>query len=100
MFEQISIKNKLALIALFFAKISSLAGIALGFISEFRILGGCLLGLSGILLVLSVVLCLFQMKSENKQDEQNKDCLKQMMQDGTLLIKLRELGFCVKKYNK
>ena len=92
MFEQMPNKNKHALISLFLAKIFNLIGICFGFVSEFRTLGGCLLGLSGALLILSIALCLFQMKSENKRDEQNKDYLKQMMQDGTLLANLRELG--------
>lgn len=66
---------------------------AIGFcIVGFQKLTIALMALDGLLLALTVFICLSEMKRQNLKDLQDEDSLKKMMREGTLFFKLKELG--------
>ena len=86
-------KTIIALFLIFIAKLAGLMGIALGFSTKYRSWGGTLLFLDGILLFLIVLLCFWEMKAQNKQDDYNKNIIADMLKDGSLQIQLQNYGF-------
>lgn len=83
--------NKVAFGLLILAKFCGLLGVGAGF-AGFRLLGGSLLAVDGLLIFAIVIMMLFQMKKQNEEDQNDKDTLNKMLQDGTLFEKLREIG--------
>lgn len=88
--------NKIAFLTFVLAKFSGLIGIVIGF-AGFRFWGGSLLALDGILLLVTVILCVLEMNRQKNKDHQNKDALAKMMEDGTIHQRLQEMGFKLAK---
>ena len=82
-------RNYLALGLLVVGKLLGIGGLVVG--SSSRVLGGTLLALDGILIVAAVVVCLRTMQARAKEDDGQKELLRQMMKEGTLKQYLRDL---------
>lgn len=62
--------NRLALVFLIAGKVFGLAGLIVAVWS--RLIGAALLGLSGLFVTVSVILCIRTMRARQKQDEANE----------------------------
>jgi|GEM_PF-3281094 len=82
-------RNYLALGLLVVGKLLGIGGLVVG--SSSRVLGGTLLTLDGILIVAAVVVCVATMRARAKEDDGQKEVLRQMMKEGTLKQYLRDL---------
>lgn len=82
-------RNYLALGLLIVGKLLGIGGLVVG--SSSRVLGGTLLTLDGILIVAAVAVCVATMRARAKEDDGQKEVLRQMMKEGTLKQYLRDL---------
>jgi uncharacterized membrane protein required for colicin V production len=83
-------RNYLALATLALAKVLGLIGLALGY-TQHRTLGGVLLGMDGVLLVVTVILAAQMMRGVKREEETQKDVLEKMIREGTLQQYLRDI---------
>ena len=83
-------RNYLALATLALAKVLGLIGLALGY-TQHRTLGGVLLGMDGVLLVVTIVLAAQMMRGVKREEETHKDILEKMVREGTLQQYLRDI---------
>lgn len=72
------------------AKVFGIVGLIVG-VTQYRVLGGVLLGLDGALLAFAVGLALKNMKSSAAEERDQKQVLEQMIREGTLDQFLRDL---------
>ena len=82
--------NHVALALLIAAKIFGIAGLILG-ATNYRLLGGVLLGFDGVLLIAAVVVGLKVSKKRAVEESGHKDALEQMVREGTLDQYLRDI---------
>lgn len=84
--------NKIAFGTLLLAKACGISTI-IAAIAQSKILTVGLLISYGLLLMVTVIICLVEMKRQRKQDNVDKDALERMMSDGTLRRRLAEIGY-------
>ena len=87
---EVKSRNGIALAMLLFGKVAGITGLIVG-ITQYRVLGGVLLGLDGALLVGAVVLALQNMRAVAREETDQKQVLEKMIQEGTLDQYLRDL---------
>lgn len=83
--------NRLALVLLVTGKIFGILGLILASSPDRRVVSGCLLGLDGVLIALSIAICLRTMKQREVEDASHKAALAQMVREGTLKQFLQEI---------
>lgn len=84
LFSEMSSANKIALITFVLSKIFGITGFSLGFFSGFyRQLGGCVLGLSFIMILLSIGFSIYQSLKDQKKFE-SEDTEKSLVRALTL----------------
>lgn len=83
-------RNYTALALLILGKIIGILGLVAGWMGH-RAIGGGMLGLYGLCVVATIVLCLTTMRRRNRHDDAHKQALAEMLREGTLDAHLREV---------
>lgn len=86
------ILNKIAFGTFALAKLCGLMSIPVA-VGGYRYLAGWMLGIYGFLLLLTVIICVFEMNRQNKQDKNNEDLISKLIREGTLKERLKSAGF-------
>lgn len=84
--------NKIAFGLFLLAKLFGMAAVAF-VVAGMNISSYICLGLDAVLLGLVVHLCVKEMNLQNQKDLQEEDLIKKMMKDGTLALRLKEIGY-------
>lgn len=84
--------NKISVGLILLAKFAGFMAVAVGF-AGMQTLGISLIAIAVISLITVFIFCGYQLNQQNKQDEADKDILRKMLLDGSLLSKLKEIGY-------
>ena len=87
--DTLRFRNFAAIALLVMGKLLGIVGLAVG--AGSRVLGGTLLVLAGLFIVGVVVLCVGSMKERVKEENGQKQALRQMMKEGTLKQFMRDI---------